>query len=92
MPTSKILPSSALRRENESCVGKIMTHVERELDLSALIYEPVASETRSDDAGVPGLSQGTPMLMASTSSRSRNRWLFSRALVLSKMLTNVVVR
>ena len=47
------------------------THIARELDLSALIYEPVATETRSDDAGVPALSQGTLMPIVSSSSGSQ---------------------
>ena len=47
------------------------THIEREFDLSALIYEPVATETRSDDAGVPALSQGTLRPIGSSSSGSQ---------------------
>ena len=55
------------------------THIERELDLSAFIYEPTASETRSDDSGVPALSQGTQPPFASSSSRSQQRVVLSGA-------------
>ena len=42
------------------------TTPERELDLSALVYERIGSEAaRSDDVGVPALSQGTQMPIAS---------------------------
>ena len=67
------------------------TNIERELDLSVLIYEPNEYDTaRSDDAAVPALSQGTQMPIASY--QDRNIRLLARALVLLKMLTNVVVR
>ena len=47
------------------------TNIERELDLSALIYEPTESVARLDDRGVAALSQGTQMHTASSSSRSQ---------------------
>ena len=44
--------------------------MERELDLSALVYEPNESEfAQSEDDGVPALAQGTQM--PSSSSRSQ---------------------
>ena len=48
------------------------THIERELDSSALFHVPTSSETRSDDAGVPGLSQKLrwPVLWLNNSSSS----------------------
>ena len=50
------------------------TNIERELDLSALIYEPNESEAaQSENVGVPALSQGTQMPFASSSSRSQQR-------------------
>ena len=48
------------------------TNIERESDLSALVYEPSESNAaRSGDVGVPELSQGTQMPTASSSSRSQ---------------------
>ena len=49
------------------------TTPERELDLSALVYEPIESDSaRSNDVGVPALSQGTQIPTASSaSSRSQ---------------------
>ena len=47
------------------------SNMERELDLSALIYEPNESEVaQSEDVGVPAFPQGTQMSLAS-SSRSQ---------------------
>ena len=46
------------------------SNMERELDLSALVYEPNESEfAQSEDDGVPALAQGTQM--PSSSSRSQ---------------------
>ena len=44
----------------------------RELDLSALVYEPNESEAaQSEDVGVPALALGTQMPFATASSRSQ---------------------
>ena len=63
-------------------------HLERELDLSALIYEPAASETRSDVAGA--LSQMTPVPLVPSSSGSQRMVVLSGAGSIED--TNVVVR
>ena len=57
------------------------THIERELDLSALIYEPNDSDAaRSDDVGVPALSQGTqppfPVIKIAIEGCLAGRWFY----------------
>ena len=48
------------------------SNMERELDLSALVYEPNESDTaQSEDVGAPALAQGAQMPFASASSISQ---------------------
>ena len=57
----------------------MFTTPKRELDLSALVYEPNESDAaRSDDVGIPALSQGTQMHISS-SSRSQQMVVHSDA-------------
>ena len=56
------------------------TDIGRDLDLSALIYEPNEGENaHSEDFGVPANSQGTQMPTASSSSRTQQMVLQSDA-------------
>ena len=56
------------------------TNLERELDLTALIFEPNESEAaQSEDVGVLALAQGTQMPFASSSSRSQQMVVHSDA-------------
>ena len=58
----------------------VLDGIERELDLSALVYEPNESEVaQSEDVGVSALAQGTQMPFASASSRSQQMVVLSDA-------------